>query len=193
MDPYYTTGVCCERILICRESIDLYSHTTERSLWSWFHWIVAIIVIVIVDIVITVVAAAAAVVVGCSTIIRLVVTVVEGKMYETLTDQLSAMSWIHVNSVNKHYLNKIWGFHGCDYEECSHLLTLVPRSRIFLPWRWRRYVPPKRRFTQDVHGAISQKTAFFKHYLSSTLDGGECSASRLGRFIPEERGHVSTG
>jgi hypothetical protein len=41
---------------------------------------------------------------------------------------------------------------------CSHLLTLVPRSRIFLPWRWRRYVPPKRRFTQDLHGATSQKT-----------------------------------
>jgi hypothetical protein len=32
---------------------------------------------------------------------------------------------------------------------CSHLLTLVPRSRTFLPWRWRRYVPPKRRLTQD--------------------------------------------
>jgi hypothetical protein len=42
-----------------------------------------------------------------------------------------------------------------------HLLTLVPRSRIFLPWRWRRYVPPKRRFKQDLHGATSQKTAFF--------------------------------
>jgi hypothetical protein len=41
-----------------------------------------------------------------------------------------------------------------------HLLTLVPRSRIFLPWRWRRYAPPKRRFTQDIHGATSQKTAF---------------------------------
>jgi hypothetical protein len=34
-------------------------------------------------------------------------------------------------------------------EVCSHLLTLVPRSPIFLPWRWRRYVPPKRRFEQD--------------------------------------------
>jgi hypothetical protein len=32
---------------------------------------------------------------------------------------------------------------------------------IFLPWRWRWYVPPKRRFTQDLHCATSQKTAFF--------------------------------
>jgi hypothetical protein len=28
--------------------------------------------------------------------------------------------------------------------------------------RRRRYVPPKRRFTQDLHGAASHKTAFFK-------------------------------
>jgi hypothetical protein len=44
---------------------------------------------------------------------------------------------------------------------CSHLLRLVPRFRIFLPCRWRRYVPPKHRFTQELHGATSQKTAFF--------------------------------
>jgi hypothetical protein len=44
---------------------------------------------------------------------------------------------------------------------CSHLLTLVPRSRIFLPWRWRRYVLPKRRLTQDLHSATPQKTTFF--------------------------------
>jgi hypothetical protein len=44
---------------------------------------------------------------------------------------------------------------------CSHLLTLVPHSRIFLPWRWRRYVPPKRRFTQDLQGTTSQKMALF--------------------------------
>jgi hypothetical protein len=43
----------------------------------------------------------------------------------------------------------------------SHLLTVVPCSRIFLPWRWRRYVPPKRRFTQYLYGATSQKTVFF--------------------------------
>jgi hypothetical protein len=44
---------------------------------------------------------------------------------------------------------------------CCHLHTLVPLSRIFLPSRWRRYILPKRRFTQDIHGATSQKTAFF--------------------------------
>jgi hypothetical protein len=41
------------------------------------------------------------------------------------------------------------------------LLTLFLCSRIFLPWRLRRYVLPKCRFTQDLHGATSQKTAFF--------------------------------
>jgi hypothetical protein len=44
---------------------------------------------------------------------------------------------------------------------CTHMLTLVPRSRIFLPWRLRRYVPPKRRFTQDLQGTTSQKMTFF--------------------------------
>jgi hypothetical protein len=43
----------------------------------------------------------------------------------------------------------------------SHLITLVSRSRIFLPWRWRRFVPPKCRFTQDLYSATSQKTKFF--------------------------------
>jgi hypothetical protein len=44
---------------------------------------------------------------------------------------------------------------------CSHLLMLVPLSLISLPWRWRRYVPSKRRFTQDLHSATSEKMAFF--------------------------------
>jgi hypothetical protein len=44
---------------------------------------------------------------------------------------------------------------------CSHPLTLVHRSRICIPSRWRRYVPPKRRFTQDLHSDTSQKTTFF--------------------------------
>jgi hypothetical protein len=30
-----------------------------------------------------------------------------------------------------------------------------------LPWRWRRYVPPKRQLTQYLHGVTSQMTAFF--------------------------------
>jgi hypothetical protein len=42
-----------------------------------------------------------------------------------------------------------------------HLLTLVVCSRAFLPRRLRRYVPPKRQFTLDLHSATSQKTAFF--------------------------------
>jgi hypothetical protein len=44
---------------------------------------------------------------------------------------------------------------------CSHLLMLVPCSQIFLPWRWRRYIPPKRQFTQDLHSITSQKMTFF--------------------------------
>jgi hypothetical protein len=32
---------------------------------------------------------------------------------------------------------------------------------IHLPWRWRRYFPPKRQFKPDPHGAASQKTIFF--------------------------------
>jgi hypothetical protein len=34
-------------------------------------------------------------------------------------------------------------------------------SRNFIPRRWRRYVPPNRRFTKYLHGLTSQKTAFF--------------------------------
>jgi hypothetical protein len=44
---------------------------------------------------------------------------------------------------------------------CSQLLTLAHRLRIIPPWRWRRYVPPKRRSTQVLHSATSQKTTFF--------------------------------
>jgi hypothetical protein len=51
-------------------------------------------------------------------------------------------------------------FLNTKYPVYSHLLKLVPNSRIFLPWSCRRYIPSKRRFTQDLHGATSQKTAF---------------------------------
>jgi hypothetical protein len=48
---------------------------------------------------------------------------------------------------------------GPAWAVCCHLLTL---TRIFLPWRWRRYLPPKRQFNlKDIHGATSRKTAFF--------------------------------
>jgi hypothetical protein len=38
----------------------------------------------------------------------------------------------------------------------------------FLPWRWMRYALPKRQFTQDLHGATCQRTAFFKRTDSLT-------------------------
>jgi hypothetical protein len=42
-----------------------------------------------------------------------------------------------------------------------HLLTGGGRARSFGLWRWGRFVPPKRRFTQNLLSATSQKTAFF--------------------------------
>jgi hypothetical protein len=50
---------------------------------------------------------------------------------------------------------------SCVNRRSSRLLTLVPRSRIFLLWRWRLYLPPKRWFTQDLHSATCHKTIFF--------------------------------
>jgi hypothetical protein len=43
-------------------------------------------------------------------------------------------------------------------------------QRIILPWRWRRYVLPKRRFIQGLHGVTSQKTAFFISTAVKTSD-----------------------
>jgi hypothetical protein len=37
----------------------------------------------------------------------------------------------------------------------------VAPCRYFVNRRWRRYVPPKRQLTQDLHGAASQNTVFF--------------------------------
>jgi hypothetical protein len=39
--------------------------------------------------------------------------------------------------------------------------TLAFDSPDFLPWSW-KYVPPKRRFTCELHGAISQKMAMLR-------------------------------
>jgi hypothetical protein len=36
----------------------------------------------------------------------------------------------------------------------STCCTLVSRSADFLPWKWRRYIPPKHRFAYWLHGAI---------------------------------------
>jgi hypothetical protein len=66
---------------------------------------------------------------------------------------------------------------------CSHLLTLVPRSRIFLPWRWSRYVHTKRRLTQDLHSAISQKPAFFIALSSSLVVHREDKTSLLSQPV----------
>jgi hypothetical protein len=39
-----------------------------------------------------------------------------------------------------------------------------------LPWRWRLYVPPKRRFRYGLHGDISQKmTTFLSQYISVSI------------------------
>jgi hypothetical protein len=59
-----------------------------------------------------------------------------------------------------------WDVAPCRYcanNVSSHLLMLVPHSQIFITWRWRRYVPLKRWFTQYLHSATSQKMAFFSN------------------------------
>jgi hypothetical protein len=75
------------------------------------------------------------------------------------------MSLVHATSVTSPIYSSSCTVHG---KVCSHLLTLVPRSRIFLPWRWRRYVPSKRRLAQDTHSATSQKTYFNRRTKKST-------------------------
>jgi hypothetical protein len=46
-------------------------------------------------------------------------------------------------------------------QSVSNLLTLFLACVIASTWRWRRHVPPKRRFIINPHGVTSQKTAFF--------------------------------
>jgi hypothetical protein len=61
-----------------------------------------------------------------------------------------------ISIFTKYFLCKIWGFHSYDYEEYLWSRVIHP------PWRWRRYIPPKRLFKPNPHGATSQKTIFFK-------------------------------
>jgi hypothetical protein len=43
---------------------------------------------------------------------------------------------------------------------CFHAVFLL--NLFFRPWRWRRYVPPKRRLTLNrLHGVIAQKMVLF--------------------------------
>jgi hypothetical protein len=76
---------------------------------------------------------------------------------------------------------------------CSHQITLVPRSRIFLPWGWRRDLPPKSQFTQDLHGATSQKTAFLVLKICFQSGANQCtkmSACYTELLTKEARGSV---
>jgi hypothetical protein len=41
------------------------------------------------------------------------------------------------------------------FRSLASCCPLVSCPAEFLPWRWRRYVPPKRRFTYGLHGSIS--------------------------------------
>jgi hypothetical protein len=63
-----------------------------------------------------------------------------------------------------------------------HLLTLVPRSRIFLHWRWMRYVPPKHRFTQDLYGAT-----VCSHLLTLVPRSRIFIPRRWRRYVPSKR------
>jgi hypothetical protein len=78
---------------------------------------------------------------------------------------------------------------------CSHLLTLVPRWRIYLPWSWRLYLPPKCRLRQKPRDVTSQKTTFFIFTAVKTSNltrypewrfSWSTSVPRLGddRFLP---------
>jgi hypothetical protein len=75
-------------------------------------------------------------------------------------------------SLSGHYLyraNKPIHFPRIYLLLCSYIVmffrtavqSAFPSSQIVLPWRWRRGVPPKRQFSQDPHGATSQKMALF--------------------------------
>jgi hypothetical protein len=60
---------------------------------------------------------------------------------------------------------------------------------VFSTLKLEQYVPPKRRFTQDLHGATSQKTAFFivlQSYNSSETTPNFYQTTR--RHISEESG-----
>jgi hypothetical protein len=72
-------------------------------------------------------------------------------MWPTLLPFLSLYSWLF----------------STGSSVCSHLLTLVPHSRIFLPWRWWRYVPRKHQFTQELHVPHPRTILYYSNYYLS--------------------------
>jgi hypothetical protein len=89
----------------------------------------------------------------------------------------------------------------CSLSRVQELLCLLPPSRclldwlILLPWRWRRYIPPKRRLTSNgLHVVISQKVLLLCRqntilltWISQPFLGGgrtECEGSRGEMFMP---------
>jgi hypothetical protein len=87
------------------------------------------------------------------------------KMPSDLDSVLQKTVSIVIRSLHRHWmcLNTVL----CEAMGSS-VRSVVTCSRWFLthafilPQRWRRYVPLTRRFIQYLHGATSQKTAFFK-------------------------------
>jgi hypothetical protein len=65
-------------------------------------------------------------------------------------------SIIRVNRINK------VGTILAERNIWSRLQTLFLARWFFTAWWWRRYVPLKRRFWQELHGVITKKVAFFK-------------------------------
>jgi hypothetical protein len=70
----------------------------------------------------------------------------------------------------------IWGFHSGGFEEYRLLGYDLPPACLLVcwtslrPWRWRRYVPPKRRLLHNgLHGVISQKIILFKNKLDVSI------------------------
>jgi hypothetical protein len=98
---------------------------------------------------------------------------------ETRVQQVARRN--HKSYKKLHWLCKIWGFHGGDYEECRLLgyyavyLLYEPAfrrnastptswwqevTRFLSPWWWRRYFLSKNLFIQEPHDVTSEKTVF---------------------------------
>jgi hypothetical protein len=67
---------------------------------------------------------------------------------------------------------RLTGYSACHLLTCWFLLKLIP-----LPWRWRRYVPPKRRLQLNgLHGVTSQMMILF---ITTTVKTSNPTWSRL--------------